>query len=322
MRGLEYAHPQYAEAVIIYNPYAGGLARREHLLQRTIAEFARQGIPARLEPTTGPNTAAAIAKRAIEAGADLIVAAGGDGTINEVANGVIHTQVPLAILPAGTANVLAHELRVKNGIVPAAASVRELVPCRVAVGLLRAGKSERYFLMMAGAGLDAQIVYDLNLDLKAAVGKLAYYHGGFRQVFRPVPQFDVDLGGQVRRCGFALASRVRNYGGDLEIARGASLLRSDFELVLFEGASSLGYLRYLAAVMRGRVARMKGVTVIRAQSVNFRCPSDKRVYTQIDGELACRLPVSIEIVPDALTLLVPAAYFKRERHLLDTAVCA
>jgi diacylglycerol kinase (ATP) len=321
MRGLDYAHTNYAEAVVIYNPYAGRLARREHLLQRTIEEFARQDIPARLVATTGPNTAAEIAKRAIDDGADLIVAAGGDGTINEVANGIVHSQVPLAFLPAGTANVLAHELRIKGGMTAAAAGFRKLVPYRVAVGLLRADKCERYFLMMAGAGLDAQIVYDLNLDLKAALGKLAYYHGGFRQVFRPIPQFDVELHGQVRRCGFALVSRVRNYGGDLEIARGASLLRPDFEIVLFEGRNSVGYLRYLAAVVSGRAHGMKGVTVTRAKSISFRSPSDNRVYIQIDGELACHLPVHIEIVPDALTILVPAAYFEREQNLQQTAVC-
>ena len=321
MRGLDYAHKKYSEAVVIYNPYAGRLARREHLLQRTIEEFARHEIPARLVPTTGPNTAADIARRAIDAGADLIVAAGGDGTINEVANGVVNTQVPLAFLPAGTANVLAHELRVKGGMTAAAAAIPRLVPCRLAAGLLRAGKSERYFLMMAGAGLDAQIVYDLNLDLKAMLGKLAYYAGGFRQVFRPMPQFDVHLHGETRRCGFALVSRVRNYGGDLEIARGASLLRPDFEVVLFEGENSVGYLRYLAAVVSGRAGGMKGVTVTRANCISFQCPSDNRVYTQVDGELACRLPVHIEIVPDAITMLVPAAYFEREQRLHQAAVC-
>lgn len=322
MRGLEYARTQYAEAVVIYNPYAGRLARREHLLQRTIEELGSQGMRTRLIPTTGPNTAADIAREAIAGGADLIIAAGGDGTVNEVANGVIGTEIPFAFLPAGTANVLAHELRVKGGIVAAAQSLRRLVPCRVAVGLLRAGKLERYFLMMAGAGLDAQIVYDLNVDLKAAIGKLAYYTGGFRQVFRPMPQFDVEFEGHVRRCGFALVSRVRNYGGDLEIARGASLLRSDFEIVLFEGSSSVGYLRYLAAVLRGRAEGMKGVTVTRGQAIDFLSPSDSRVYTQIDGELVSRLPVHIEIVPDALTLLVPAAYFEREQHLRHAATCA
>jgi YegS/Rv2252/BmrU family lipid kinase len=321
MRGLDYAHSEYGEAVVIYNPYAGRLARREHLLQRTIEEFGRQGIRARLVPTTGPNTAAAIAKRAIDGGADLIIAAGGDGTINEVANGVVHSRVPLGFLPAGTANVLAHELRVKGGMLAAAAAFHNLVPCRVAVGLLRTNDCDRYFLMMAGAGLDAQIVYDLNLDLKAALGKLAYYTGGFRQVFRPIPQFDVELHGRVRRCGFALVSRVRNYGGDLEIARGASLLRSDFEIVLFEGESSVGYLRYLAAVVRGRAHRMKGVTVQRATAISFRSPSDSRVYAQIDGELACHLPARVEIVPDALTMLVPAAYFERERALQQAAAC-
>lgn len=321
MRGLDYAHTKYGEAVVIYNPYAGRLARRHHLLQRIIEEFANQGVKARLVPTTGPNTAAEIARNAIEQGTDLIVAAGGDGTINEVANGVIHSQVPLTFLPAGTANVLAHELRIKGGMIPAAAALPGLVPCRVAVGLLRAGNTERHFLMMAGAGLDAQIVYDLNLGLKAAVGKLAYYTGGFQQVFRPIPQFDVELNGTVRRCGFALVSRVRNYGGDLEIARGASLLSSDFEAVLFEGKSSMGYLRYLAAVMRGRASNMKGVTVTRTKSIRFSSPSDNRVYTQVDGELVCTLPVTIEIVPKALTLLVPPSYFENEQALQAKAVC-
>jgi diacylglycerol kinase (ATP) len=321
MRVLDYAHTKYGEAVVIYNPYAGGLSRRQHLLQRIIEEFAHQGVHAQLVPTTGPNTATQIARNAIRAGADLIVAAGGDGTVNEVANGVVHSQVPLTFLPAGTANVLAHELRMKGGMLPAATALPDLVPCRVAVGLLRAGNTERYFLLMAGAGLDAQIVYDLNLDLKAAVGKLAYYTGGFQQVFRPIPQFDVELNGGVRRCGFALVSRVRNYGGDLEIARGASLLSPDFEAVLFEGRSSIGYLRYLAAVLRGRAGHVKGVTVTRTKSIRFSSPSDNRVYAQVDGELACSLPLTIEIVPEALTLLVPPAYFEREQVLQAKTVC-
>ena len=175
---------------------------------------------------------------------------------------------------------------------------------------------------MMGAGLDAQIVYELNFDLKAAIGKLAYYAGGFRQVFRPMPQFDVDILGQTRRCGFALVSRVRNYGGDLEIARGASLLRSDFEVVLFEGNNSIGYLRYLLGVVLQRADKMKGVTVARTKSLTCKSPSDGRVNTQIDGELACRLPVTIDIVPNALTLLLPQAYLERERKLHQAAVPA
>jgi diacylglycerol kinase (ATP) len=322
MMGLNNAQSKYNAAVLIYNPQAGRLARQGHLLQRTIEQLADYGIQTRLVPTTGPNTAGPLARQAVEAGTDLVIAAGGDGTINEVANGMVYSAVPLAILPGGTANVFAHELRMKIGIASAAADLPELVPCRVAVGNLRSGNYQRYFLLMAGAGLDAQIVYDLNIDLKAAIGKLAYYAGGFRQVFRPLPQFDVDILGQTRRCGFALVSRVRNYGGDLEIARGASLLRSDFEVVLFEGHNSVGYLRYLAGVMLRRAEKMRGVTIVRAQSLSCQSPSDLRINTQVDGELACRLPVTIDIVPDALTLLLPRAYLEQERRLQQRAVTA
>jgi YegS/Rv2252/BmrU family lipid kinase len=322
MRGLENAHPSYGEAVVIYNPYAGRLARRTHLLQRTIEHLDHQGVKARLTPTTGPNTAAELAQKAIRQGADLVIAAGGDGTINEVANGMVGSHVPLAILPSGTANVLAHELKMKASLLNAPASLTDLAPCKIAMGLLRSKNYERYFLSMAGAGLDAQIVYDMNLDLKAAVGKLAYYIGGFGHVFQRIPQFDAEAEGKIHRCGFALMSRVRNYGGDLEIAKGASLLRNDFEVVLFEGENALGYLKYLAAVLAGRAQNLKGVTVIRSKKIVCDCPSDSRIRVQVDGELVCPLPASVEIVPDALTLLVPRRYFEREQSLSQVTVFA
>jgi diacylglycerol kinase family enzyme len=208
----------------------------------------------------------------------------------------------------------------KASILTGPDSLRNLVPCRIAVGRLRSPGYDRCFLAMAGAGLDAQIVYDLNLDLKAAMGKLAYYVSGFSHVFQTIPQFDVETNGTRRRCGFALVSRVRNYGGDLEIAMGASLLRDDFEVVLFEGEKAFGYLRYLAAVALGRADKLKGVTVLRAKKVVCDCASDSRIQSQIDGELVCPLPITIEIVPDALTLLVPRLYFEREQKLHRMAV--
>lgn len=313
MRGLNNASSQYRDAVVIYNPCAGRLVRGQRLLHRTIEIFERQGTRARLIPTTGPKTASALARRYVEEGADLIVAAGGDGTINEIINGIVHSQVPLAILPGGTANVLAHELKIRGGFETAAANLSQLVPARVSLGLMRGEGYARHFLMMAGIGLDAQIVYDLNLDLKAVAGKLAYYVGGFRQVFRPLPQFDAHVFAQHRRVGFALASRVRNYGGDLEIARGASLLRPDFEVVLFEGVYSPGYLRYVAGVVLGYAERLRGCIVAHTSSISCDAPSNGAVHTQIDGELGCDLPVTVEIVPQSMTLLVPPAYLIREQ---------
>ncbi len=310
-------------AAIIYNPVARGLARHRRLLQSTTGVLARQGIEATLVETTGPGSASSQVREQLAAGCDLIVAAGGDGTINEVANGMLHTGVPLAILPGGTANVLAREMRLPIHLERAATQISKLQPCRIAAGSVRIGRSEpRCFLCMTGAGLDAEIVSRINLDLKAMAGKFAYYAGGFAQVFRPVPEFEVTVDGKRFEASFALISRVRNYGGDLEIARTASLLRPDFEVVLFRGTLSVRYLRYLLGVALGRIQQMKGCTVVRGCSVTCDGPDASEVFVQVDGELAGKLPIAAEIVPDALTLLAPPEYLAREQSYVAVPVCA
>jgi diacylglycerol kinase (ATP) len=310
-------------AAIIYNPVARKLSRSQHLLQRTIEALKQQGIAATLVATTGPGSASSQAKRQIEAGCDLILAAGGDGTINEVAHGMIHSGVPLAIVPGGTANVLARETRVPIDMVGAARAISQMVPTRVAIGMLRLGGFEqRPFLCMAGAGLDADIVTHVNLDLKAAMGKLAYYVGGFSQVFRSIPEFEVTVDGKRYEASFALISRVRNYGGDLEIARGASLLRNEFQVVLFRGKHFVHYIPYLAAVSLRCAERMSGCTFVYGRSVSCVPRAGEGIFTQIDGELAGKLPMSAEIVPDALTLLLPAAFVSRERSAIEIRACA
>jgi diacylglycerol kinase family enzyme len=164
--------------------------------------------------------------------------------------------------------------------------------------------SSRYFLMMAGVGLDATIVAKVNPTLKARTGKLAYWSAGFGEFFRTVGQFQVSVDGGQRRCGFALVSRVRNYGGDLEIASGASLLSGDFEVVLFEGSNPLRYAAYLTAVILRQAQSMPGVHTLRANRIEF----SGEAHLQFDGEYGGRLPASFEMVPDALTLLVPSEY--------------
>lgn len=311
MKSLEFVNA--TRAAILYNPVARGLSRHKHLLQSSIEALKAQGIAAKLEATRAPGTAAAQARALIESGCDLIVAAGGDGTINEVANGMLHTGVPLAILPGGTANVLAREIRLPLRMDHAASQIRRLSPCRIAVGGVQLDGEPRIFLCMAGVGLDAEIVSRINLDLKATLGKFAYYVCGFGQVFRPLKEFDVTIDGRLHRASFALISRVRNYGGDLEIARGASLLCNDFEVVLFRGTASVRYLPYLFGVILRRAHRLKGCTVLRGRSVACTNASDAAIYFQLDGELVGKLPVAAGILPDALTLLMPPEYLSREQ---------
>ncbi len=302
----------------------------------------------RLVATTAPGDATRIAREAVAAGADLILVLGGDGTINEAVNGMVHSNVALGILPAGTANVLAMELGLGSRLDRAIERLSKCAPRRVSVGRLRethdasaesadkgsvngafngtgnradqksgAGDldhaasspngtsqySARHFLAMGGAGLDASIVQTLNPGFKAWGGKLAYWLSGASHITERVSEFDARINGTSYRCGFALASRVRNYGGDLEIASGASLAHDDFEFVLFEGSNPLRYVWYMLGVSVKRVQGMTGVHTVRGDTLEL-----TNAHVQVDGEYAGRFPARIEIVPGALTLLMPPDY--------------
>jgi len=256
-------------------------------------------------PTGAPGDATMLARQAVAEGADLVLVLGGDGTINEVVNGMVHSPVPLGVLPGGTANVLAMELTLGSRLERAGERLRECVEQRVAVGRMRTPDGvSRFFLLMAGAGLDATVVTEVNAEFKARAGKLAYWTAGLSQITNRVEQFEAIVNGDVYRCGFALASRVRNYGGDLEIALGASLLNDEFEVVLFEGSHPLRYAWYMLGVGTKRVQSMYGVRTLRTNRIEFLGDA----HVQIDGEYAGRVPACFETVPAALTLLVPPAY--------------
>lgn len=293
----------FRQPVLIYNP-AAGVSRRnpQLLLQRTIAALTRVDLSPRLLPTSAPGEAGSLVREAIRQGADLVLVLGGDGTVNEVVQGLAHSPVPLGILPGGTANVLAMELGLGSGSEKAARKLAAFEPRPVALGRITGSFGSRYFLLMAGAGLDANIVYEVSAGLKKATGKLAYWAAGLSRFIKTVEQLEVRVDQRTYPCGFALISRVRNYGGDLEIASGASLHDDHFEVVLFEGSNPLRYAWYMLNVAAKRVQRMSGVHVMQATHVEILTATP----VQIDGEYLGRQAVSIEIVPGALQLLLPA----------------
>jgi diacylglycerol kinase (ATP) len=267
-------------------------------------------------PTTGPGTAGAIVRGHIATGADLVITAGGDGTINEAIEGMVHTHVPLAILPGGTANVLAMEMKIGKNIEHVAQRMGDWRPRRISVGHLTCdgGRVTRHFLLMAGIGLDAYIVRHVSPEFKARTGKLAYWVAGWSLLGRHLSEFCVEVAGRKRRCSFALLSKVRNYGGDFEIARSVTLPDDRLEAVLLEGRSSLRYVKYFTGMALNRLSGMKGVTVLRTDRVVISCPSDGGAYVQVDGELAGVLPAEVRVVPDALTLLMPEDYAAGPRN--------
>jgi diacylglycerol kinase (ATP) len=229
---------------------------------------------------------------------------GGDGTINEVINGMAHSSAVLGVLPGGTANVFAMETGFGSRVAKAAQKLTTSVERRIALGKFTNADGERYFLLMGGVGFDASIVLDVDAELKAKTGKFAYWVAGFAQALKKVPQFEARMNGTQKQSGFTLVSRVRNYGGDLEIARRASLLRDDFQIVAFEGTTAIRYASYLVGVGAHCLSVLPGVTDLHADSAE--CSAD--VPVQLDGEYAGRTPGRFEIVKDSLSILLPGDY--------------
>lgn len=300
--------PKPNAAVLLYNPEAGKIRSDRRLVERLLERLRRSVREVEAAPTEGPMTAGRIARAWIERGAELVCVAGGDGTLNEAAAGVAGTEAALLALPAGTANVLSNEIGTGNQPLRVAERLDEMIPVAVAPGLLRTAAGERLFLCMAGAGLDARIVRLVSPQFKRRFGKMSYWEAGFAQLGRRLEEFEVAVDGRRFACSFALLSRVRNYGGDLWIARHANLLEDRLAAVLFEGRSSLRYLKYFLGVVTGRLRGMRGVHVLDAHEAEIRLLADPVIDLQVDGEHAGYAPAHVSLSERRIRLLVPPKY--------------
>jgi diacylglycerol kinase (ATP) len=313
----EFTHRASSElqnALLIHNPNAGhGGDRRRRLLDEARRIFAECGIEAELAETTGPGDATEIAQRATAERRQLVIACGGDGTLNEVVNGLAGAsnghRVPLALLPAGTANIFAKELNLPWDIPRAARKLVRGTVKEIALGLatpLLEPTKKRYFLSVAGAGPDGMIVYSIDLELKARMGILAYWWQGAREVFRyQFPHFRVVVGGQAANSSLVVVGRTKHYGGPFKITTLADLYEDEFEVMTLSTRSGFRYLRYLPNLWMGKLRGMDGVYFSKTTSLVCEPLDDKSVYAQVDGEPLGRLPVEFKIVPGALKVLVP-----------------
>jgi diacylglycerol kinase (ATP) len=301
-------------ALLIHNPNAGnGGSGRRQMLDQARRILSSGGIEAELIETRGPGDATQMAQQATAEGRELVIACGGDGTLNEVVNGLASEQnghrVPLALLPGGTANVLAKELDLPWDIPSAAEKLVNGQVKDIALGLatpLEQPEKKRYFLSVAGAGPDGMIVYAIDLDLKARVGILAYWWQGAREVFRyKFPHFRVVGGGQKINATLVVVGRTKHYGGPFKITTQADLYEDQFELCALTTQSGFRYLSYLPSLWLQRLRGTDGVHFWKSDSIICEPLDSSPVYAQIDGEPLARLPVEFKIIPRALKLLVP-----------------
>ena len=292
-------------AVLIYNPLSGAHRRRDR--DAELADFCAllraRGIDAEPQATTGPGAATELARRAVERGVDLVIVNGGDGTLNEVLQGMVGSRTPLGIWPGGTANVLARDLGLPSdpaGIVDLVAAGREQ---RISVGLA----GTRYFFLMAGIGLDASIIQGVSPALKARAGEAAFWVSGLKHFVAWSPEpFTIGADGATYEGAFAAVGNGPSYGGGIRITPRARLEEAVLDVCIFPTRRfAFTYTRDMIACLFGDPTRFGDVTYFKTRALSARGSQEEPPWVQVDGELLGPLPMRFEAVPDALTVLVP-----------------
>ena len=304
---------------LIDNPVSGQSSpRRAAAVQEAIDLLVSAGVEVERLTIHGPGTGAQLAREAVERGFDTVLVCGGDGTVHEVLQNLVGTEVALGVIPMGTANALAADLGLKK---PPRAAAQVLLRSRrlaVPVGRIMCRTSEgeeatRYFTVAAGVGADALMMKRMDPGLKRKLGYLLYVVEAFRiWMTHPFPLFTVKIGtngtSRTTEASQVLAVRVRSFGGVLgNLAPGASLRSESLCLLAFKTRSRIRYLRFLMAVVGKRQTFSKEVELLEADTVEClpAVGARARVFVEADGEVLGHLPAKIEISSRTLTLLVP-----------------
>jgi len=290
-----------ARMLIVFNPTAG--ARRRRRLAEALRVLTLAGVVVRVAETGAPGDALRFAAQAAAAGESAVVAAGGDGTIAEVAAGLAGSTATLGILPFGTANVLAQELGLP--LAPAAAA-RVLAAGReqlVWPGIAHfADGRSLLFVQMLGAGFDAAVVARLDLRLKARLGRAAYVWQAGRELLRyGFPRMTVTLDGEDFSVSSAIVTKGRLYAGRFLLAPDARPAEPGFQVALFRHAGPWSAALYGIALPLGLLSRMPGVEIRTAGRIDF---AGAGVPVQADGDSVGEIPVSVTDAPVPMRVLV------------------
>lgn len=305
--GLHATESARRTILVIFNPTAGGARRR--LLSKVVDRLRDRGRTVVLRPTTKSGDAEAFAREVAAGGGavegvapDLVVAAGGDGTMNEVVNGLAGGTTPLAILPMGTANVLAAEIGL--GLSPDAVADAILSGSVTPIHLGVA--NGRRFALMAGIGLDADVVATVDLGLKRRTGKLAYAVATFmRWMEYRKRRFRILIDGKVHEAAAAVVANGHFYAGRFVCAAEARLTEPELHVCLFEKPGRWQALYYMLALFGGFLSRLKTFRVVRAREI--RVLDEIAGPVQGDGDVIARLPVDISVAAETVSLVMPPA---------------
>ena len=282
--------------LVILNPAARG--ERAKALRDKIASLSHHVL---VRSTTSPGDARGLAARAVTQGYGTIVAAGGDGTINEVVNGIGGAAVRFGILPVGTMNVFATELGIPQNNLAKAWQVIEAGFLRL-VDLPRA--NHEYFVQLAGVGLDAEVVRQTTPDSKKVLGPMSYLLTLAQVAARQPPKIHIEpVDGATREGSFVLVGNGRLYGGPFVLFKDARLDDGLLDVLVFQNQSHWDLIRYFQAIVFGNHPTLPDVEYF--QSRGLRLTSHDPVPVEIDGELTGTLPYEFGFSNGKLNVLVP-----------------
>lgn len=284
---------------VIANPTSGrGGKDTIHQVQ---AYLRLRGAKVDLFETSKRGDALQAAREARNEDVDIVVGAGGDGTINEIVNGLAGSDIPLGIIPLGTVNVFALETGIPMDPARACDLILGGSPKKVNLGRV----NDRYFLLMGGVGFDAYVVYGLDIRLKRLSGRLSYILTAIGRglTYQSSPlEIELDNGQKVNGYG-AVVGNMKYYGGTMSITPFADMERNDLDVCIFKSKGFGNILRYTWGIIQKRHLTYPDVEYHTVK--NLKIKSKGKTYIQADGDVVGQLPAKFSIAEEGITVILP-----------------
>ena len=290
---------------VIFNPVSGKSdpEQRKKIISETLAE---QGYQCQFIATSQEQGAKALAEKAVQDGADLLAVSGGDGTVMEAMSALVGTDIPIAVFPAGTGNLLSINLGIPMAVPDAV--IVALSGHSQTLDLARTGDG-RYFAIMGGLGVDAQMIADTGREAKAKLGKLAYFLSALKNLPRRRAYVDIILDDKPRmrrRVKSVLIANMGKITGGLKAMPTASPRDGLLDVGILKTATLGQGLRLLGYALRGRTQDDPDLEVYQARKITLRPRFPQPV--QFDGEDGGQTrELIVEVVPNAVHILLPEA---------------
>jgi YegS/Rv2252/BmrU family lipid kinase len=286
---------------VIHNPAAGHKAVNR--IGRVRSYLSAHGLPFRLRETTAPGDAVVMAREAALEGADAVVMVGGDGTMNEVADGLAGSATRLAFVPHGTGNVFAREFSLPGSV----EGCLDLLSSGKTISIRLAKANDRRFVLLASAGFDAEVVERMNIRQKNFFGIAAYVMCGTRHILRSQPTLWLEFPGRERvEAQAVIVARGKKYGGNVTIAPAGDISGETFQVIALLRKGRWPIAKFALDVLRGTHAASRHVLIRESPTLFVR--SGVPSACQVDGEFLGSLPVRFTVTDDLLRVVVPKEF--------------